>query len=63
MYTYPISFPAETKSGGRIARKVSLYFCLPNVYGASVHRKYVDIRRPVPSTDQAIPSCFNFRIS
>ena len=38
MYTYPISFPAETKSGGRIARKVSLYFCLPNVYGASVYK-------------------------
>ena len=25
--------------------------------------KYISTRRPVPSTDQAIPSCFYFRIS
>ena len=25
------------------------------------NRKYVFIRRPVPSTDQAIPSCFGLR--
>ena len=24
---------------------------------------YIHIRRPVPSTDQALPSCFYFRIS
>ena len=25
--------------------------------------RYISTRRPVPSTDQAIPCCFNFRIS
>ena len=32
--------------------------CFGQIEGQGIH-----IRRPVPSTDQAIPSCFYFRIS
>ena len=35
---------------------------IPLHYLSDTSATYVYIRRPVPSTDQAIPSCFYFRI-
>ena len=54
VYCFPYSF--LPKSGWCSYAKISLYD--PSTYRISLNN-----RRPVPSTDQALPSCFYFRIS
>ena len=49
-------------SGFLKTQKFCAHF-LVHIFGGFFYLHTVNIRRPVPSTDQGIPSCFYFRIS